>query len=126
MKISIIIILFISLYSCQDFNSNTADRIKYGPLILDEPDPNFPRAFNIISKQCINCHSSRIHDQWANFTDNKSWLDSLLINRGDPSNSIFLQRIINYGGASSNMPQGGSALSTSDYQHLVKWIEEIP
>jgi uncharacterized membrane protein len=126
MKTLLLFSSLVFIFACQDYNSNSADRIKYGPIVLDETDPNFARAYTIISKQCISCHSSNIHDQWANYTNNAAWLDSLMIQRGDPDNSIFLQRIINYGGTSSNMPQGGSPLSNSDYQHLVKWIEEIP
>lgn len=118
--------LLLILISCQDYNSNTADRIKYGPVVLDEADPNFQQAYTIIQNRCVSCHSSTIHDAWATYQDNAAWLDSGMILRGDPDNSYFIQRIINAGGASSNMPQGGSALPDAEYQHLRKWIEEIP
>lgn len=123
MRIIFLLLIFIS---CQDYNSNSADRSKYGPVVLTDTDPNFAQAYNIIQNRCVSCHSSSIHDPWADLKDNASWLDSGLIQRQDPDNSILLQRIINYGGASSNMPQGGSALPDSEYQHLVKWINEIP
>ncbi|WP_408099035.1 hypothetical protein ACJVC5_08970 [Peredibacter sp. HCB2-198] len=118
--------LLLLLVGCQDYNSNSSDRFKYGPAILDETDPNFAQAYNTIQTRCTSCHSSNIHDIWATYKNNNAWLDSGLIQRGDPDNSYFIQRIINYGGASSNMPQGGSALSDAEYQQLRKWVEEIP
>lgn len=122
----ILLLTFIITVSCQDYNSNSADRVKYGPVVLNESDPNFARAYNIIQSRCVSCHSSTIHDPWATYQDNAAWIDSGLVQRQDSQNSYFIQRIINYGGASSNMPQGQSALSQSDYEHLVKWIDEMP
>lgn len=125
MKQIIFLTLSSFLIGCQDFNSNSSDRVKYGPVVLDESDPNFARSYNIITTKCINCHSG-YHNNWASLKDNAAWLNEMVVLRGDPNNSMFIQRIINYGGTSSNMPFGGSPLSGSDYQHLVKWIEEIP
>lgn len=125
MKAIILLTSLLLTGACQDYNSNSADRIKYGPVVLDESDPNFARAYNIISSKCINCHTG-YHNNWAELKNNDAWLDYGILLRGDPNNSMFIQRIINYGGTSSNMPFGGSPLSNSDYQHLTKWIEEMP
>lgn len=121
-----IFLLLIFFTSCQDYNSNTADRAKYGPVVLSDSDPNFSQAFSIIQNRCVNCHSSSIHDNWASLQDNNAWIDTGLIQRQSPETSYFVQRIINYGGTSSNMPQGGTPLPDAEYQHLLKWIDEMP
>lgn len=114
------------LSSCQYFTSNSYDKEKYGPVLSDETDPNFLKAYNIIQNRCINCHSSTIHAHWSQYKDNNAWLDSGLVNRQDADNSFFIQRIINYGGPSSNMPQGSGALPPAEYDFLKEWINNIP
>ena len=122
MKFFLFLFLFVG---CQDYNSNSSDRSKFGPIVLDESDPNFTPAYNITQNRCVSCHSSPIHNHWSTYTSNEKWLDSGMIVKGDPDNSIFIQRIINYGGTSSNMPQGGSALPQAEYDALRTWIENI-
>ena len=119
-------IALLLLASCQNYNSNSGDANTYGPVVLNEADPNFAQAYSIIVNRCVNCHSSNIHSVWSSYTSNNDWLNTGMVNRGDPDNSYFIQRIINYGASSSNMPQGGSALPAAEYNHLRKWIEEIP
>lgn len=120
-------LLLLGLLSCQDYNSNSSDRIKFGPITIDDGvDPNLKSAYAIIQNRCVNCHSSTIHNVWSTYTSNELWLTSGVVNRGDPNNSSLILRIINSGQASSNMPQGGSALSASEYNALVKWVTEIP
>ena len=112
------------LSSCQNYNSNSSDRSVYGPVILNEADPNFAQAYNIIQNRCISCHSSNVHNVWATYTNNAAWIDSGMISNL-PENSYFMQRIINSGGSGANMPQGGSALPNQEYETLKKWILEM-
>jgi uncharacterized membrane protein len=111
------IFIFLFITGCQDYNSNSSDRSKYGPIVLDENDPNFAPAYNVIQNRCVSCHSSPIHNPWSTYTNNEKWLD--------PDNSYFVQRIINYGGSSANMPQGGSSLPQAEYDAIRTWIENI-
>lgn len=117
-----LLLLLVFVVSCQDYNSNSGDRGKYGPVILNESDPNYAEAYAIIQNRCVNCHRG-YHDHWANFTSNDDWIG--LVEPNDPDNSSFIQRIINSGQTNSNMPEGGSALPTAEYNHLRKWVSEF-
>ncbi|MBA2404628.1 MAG: cytochrome c [Bdellovibrionales bacterium] len=116
-------LLFI-LASCQDYNSNSGDRAKFGPVVLDETDPNFRRAYFIIQDRCVSCHDHR-HDKWADFKSNDEWESEGLVVPGQPATSEFIERIVNTGQVSSNMPPGGSPLPDAEYAHLVKWVTEF-
>jgi hypothetical protein len=121
MKIFFFLLL---LTSCQDQNSNSSDKEKYGPISLDS-DPNFPRAFQLIQSRCISCHTG-YHNTWAQYQSNGDWLSSGLINRGDANNSQLILRIINTEGQDSDMPKNSSRLPDAEYEWLKKWINEIP
>lgn len=122
MKYFFFILIFFS--SCQDYNSNSGDRGRYGPVELDESDPNFRRAYEIIQTRCVSCHDHE-HDDWADFKSNDDWEASGKVVPGDPAASVFIERIVNTGQTSSNMPPGGSPLSNDEYNHLVKWVTEF-
>jgi hypothetical protein len=108
--------------SCQDFNTNSFDREKYGSLELTG-GANFRASYEILQNQCINCHR---HAQWSAYTDKTDWVtNENLVVPGDPNASQLIFRIINHGSASSNMPQGGSALPTAEYNKLVEWVSDI-
>ena len=120
--------LILLLTSCEDYNSNSADKIKYDNTPQAEQsggDPNFAGAFSVIKSRCVNCHSG-YHNSWASYTTNEDWLASGLVNRGDPDNSRLIRRIINSGSPGANMPLGQGRLPDSEYQLLRKWITEIP
>lgn len=122
-----IILLFIllGLASCQDYNSNSSDAIRYKPIEVDDGgDPNFAPARSIILNRCVNCHSEE-HNEWANLT-NQQWLDTGLIIRGDPDNSPFIKTIFNSGSPTANMPFEGSALPAAEFTALKTWIQNIP
>jgi len=123
MKYIFFLLLFFS--SCQDYNSNSGDRGRYGPVILNESDPNFRQAYFIIQDKCVSCHDHR-HDSWADLKSNADWLASGLVVRTQPATSEFIIRIINTGEVSSDMPPGGSPLPDAEYNHLIKWVTEIP
>lgn len=122
MRFSLLCLLF-TITSCQDYNSNSGDR-KYGPVVLNEPDPNFARAYSIIQNRCVSCHDKE-HDLWASYTNNDAWVNSGLVVAGNTSNSDLIRRIINTGNSESNMPPGGSPLSNDEYNHLIKWVTEF-
>lgn len=116
--------LLLLLVSCQDYNSNSGDRGRYGPVVLNENDPNFREAYDIIQNRCVSCHDHR-HDDWAEFKSNADWEASGLVVPTDPDASEFIERIVNSGQTSSNMPPGGSPLPDDEYQHLRKWVSEF-
>lgn len=118
------IMLLALLVGCQDYNSNSFDRTSYGGTGCTETDANFCTAFPIIKNRCASCH---YHQNWSTYTTNQKWIDdSGVISKNDPSNSQFIIRIINTNTASSNMPEGGSALPDAEYDALTKWIDEMP
>jgi uncharacterized membrane protein len=123
MKLIFLTLLF--LFSCQDNNSNSGDRGKYGPVEFDEADPNFSKAYYIVQDRCVNCHSG-YHNSWAEYKSNAAWISSGLIIQNDSQNSSFLNRIINSAQVGANMPLNGTALPDAEYDHLVQWIEGMP
>ena len=128
MKVVLHTFLLILLSSCEDINSNSADKLKYskqGPQPEEAQDPNFAPAFKVIQNNCISCHTG-FHNRWASYTTNDKWIASGRINRGDPDNSRIIERTINSGQTGANMPIGGGPLSDADYQLLRTWITNIP
>lgn len=122
MKFLLLLLPFI--VACQDYNSNSADRNRYGPLVLPETDPNFRRSYLILQSKCMNCHQ---HAAWADYKTNDRWESEGYVLPGNPDDSLVLRRIINSGHAGeSNMPPGGPAMDTDDYDHLVDWVTNIP
>lgn len=126
MKKMLLIFITLFLFGCQDTNSNSDDKIKYGPIEITETDPNFLAAYKVIQNRCVNCHTSSIHNHWAGLISNDDWLSQYVIVKNRPDLSALIQRIINSGAPSSNMPIGGSALPANEYQALTKWVTEIP
>lgn len=127
MKFFALISCLFILSSCEDYNSNSADKLKYSnePQQEQTGDPNFAPAFSVIQNRCISCHSG-FHNNWAAYTSNERWLNSGLIQRGDPQNSSLIKVMFNSGQAGANMPLGSGAIPDAEYQLLLKWITEIP
>ncbi len=113
------------LMSCQDFNSNSNDRDRYSRIELNGSD-DFEKAYYIIQERCANCHSSSVHNSWAGFTDEQTWLTKGYVAKGDPDASRLIFRIINHGSTDSNMPLGMGPLPNDEYQDLVDWVTNIP
>lgn len=115
------------LLACQNYNSNSSDRARYGEIEL-ENDPQFQRAYTIIQNRCVNCHTSQIHAAWATYTTSADWIKSggQRVIPGSPQDSKLITRIINSGENDSNMPLGGSALPNDEYDALVEWIQNLP
>ena len=112
------------LSSCQDYNSNSGDKGRYGPVELNESDPNFSKAYFILQDRCVSCHDHK-HDRWAEFKSNADWVADGLVIKGDPPTSELIVRIVNNGQVSSNMPPSGGSLPDAEYKALVKWVEDI-
>lgn len=113
------------LSGCQDYNSNTNDRERFGRVNLTG-GAKFEAAYYIIQQRCTNCHSSSIHNSWASYTSEADWISRGYVVAGDPDSSRLIFRIINSGGTDSNMPLGLGPLPNDEYQALVDWVNEIP
>lgn len=120
MKIAIIALLLFYI-GCQDYNANTFDRDRYGEIELTGT-PAFQAAYPILQTKCMNCHR---HSQWSGYTNEQDWVNNEnLVTPGpssDGGDSQVIYRIINHGGASSDMPQGGSALPAAEFEKLKTW-----
>jgi hypothetical protein len=110
-------------FACgQDYNSNSGDE-RYGPVELPagvcegEAGARFCAAQQIISKRCFGCHSD-----WSRFDTSQKWIDSGRIEPGQPDSSLTINRLINAGG---DMPQGGPALPSDEYNALREWISNL-
>jgi len=127
MKIILSLFILILFSACEDYNSNSADKLKYSnePQQEEGGDPNFAPAFAVIQNRCTSCHSG-FHNNWSTYTSNEKWLNSGLVNRGDPDNSLIIRRTINSGQAGSNMPQGTGAIPDAEFETLRTWILNIP
>lgn len=53
----------------------------------------------------MSCHDHK-HDKWADFKSNTEWIAEGLVVAGQPGASEFIERIVNTGQVSSNMPPG--------------------
>jgi hypothetical protein len=106
------------LVGCQDYASNSQDRLRFGPLVLTGSD-EFKAAYPILRNQCANCH---YHSAWSGYTDEQTWIQRGLIRKGDVDASPAITKIFNYGSPSSNMPLGGGPLRNDEYQILVDWV----
>jgi uncharacterized membrane protein len=116
--------LLLVLASCQDYNSNTSDRSKYGPVEL-EANPQFQRAYGIIQQRCTSCHTSPVHSGWGTYTTSQMWIDTGRVVAGDSQNSPLVRRIWNSGNTDSNMPQGQGPLANDEYDAIVEWIDNL-
>ena len=112
------------LTSCQDYNSNTFDSVKYSGGST-ETDPNFEPAFDVITKNCINCHQG-YHNTWASYTTNELWLaQGNLVIQGDQANSQLVRKIRNSFEVGANMPPSGP-ISEGEFVKIQTWITNIP
>jgi hypothetical protein len=118
MKLFLIFALSV-LVGCQNFNANTFDKDRYGEFELSGSS-GFKASYPILQNRCMNCH---YHAQWSELTDEQDWVRENLVVFGDAANSELITRIKNYGAAGSDMPQGGSALPSSEFTTLRQWVQ---
>jgi hypothetical protein len=118
MKFVLPLLLFFAV-ACQDYNANTFDRDRFGVVELTG-SASFKASYPILKTNCMNCHE---HANWSEFTDEQDWTKGGLVVFGDAAHSPLINRIKNFGGAGSDMPQGGSALPTSEYDTLRTWVQ---
>ncbi len=118
MKLAVIGLLLFYI-GCQDYNSNTFDKDRYGVVEL-VGGVKFEAAYPVLQTHCMSCH---LHAQWAEYTNKQDWVvNENLVVAGSPDSSQLITRIINHGSANSDMPKGGNALPTADYDALVDWV----
>lgn len=121
MKLAVIGLLLFYI-GCQDYNSNTFDRDRYGEIELIG-GAKFAVAYPVLQTHCMNCHR---HAQWSEYTNKQDWVDNEnLVVPLEPDNSQLITRIINHGRANNDMPRGGKALPDADYQALVDWVADF-
>ena len=124
------IFLFVAgagLLGCQNYNSNTFDEARYGVVKLTGTTPasiaRFRSAYEVMQTKCMNCHR---HAQWAEYKDENDFVSKeSLVSPQQVDQSSLITRIVNYGGTSSDMPQGGSPLSQNDYAAIGVWVEQF-
>jgi hypothetical protein len=125
-------LLLISLISCQDYNSNSADEGRFTetelPPAPDTNDPGyesyvkFVKSYNIIKARCFQCHTG----DFANLVSNELWVSSGFVVKNNVGNSSLINRLKNYD-PPGDMPTGGSsAIPNSEYLILLDWIETMP
>lgn len=115
-------LVFFFLVGCQDFNSNSFDKLRYAPAV-PSGSTEFQQAYGVIQNRCISCHTGR-HGAWAGLRTEAQWIDSGLIVPNSPDNSALIRSIVNSNAPGANMPPSG-ALSDQEYQTLRRWIENI-
>lgn len=115
------LIALISLFGCQDYNSNSSDKDKFGPTDI-QGSAEFKQAYPIIVKRCASCHE---HSAWSGYKTDENWISSQLIVPGDSRNSELIKRTINTGASQSDMPKDGTALPNEEYDVLLAWIDGI-
>lgn len=120
MKFSLALLIFISV-SCQDYNSNTFDRDQYAEIELIG-GAQFEASYKILQTRCMSCHE---HASWSKYTNQQNWVDQGLVIPNDPDNSRLINRIINYGGASSDMPIVGGPLPSAEFDALKAWVQAL-
>jgi uncharacterized membrane protein len=111
--------------ACQNYNSNSSDKFKYGPIEL-ENSSLFRAAYPVIQSRCVNCHTSTIHDAWASYTTSAQYISAGLIVRNDPNGSKFIRYIQNSNLSPASMPLNAGPLPNDEYQILIDWINGLP
>lgn len=117
MKFAFFLFTFLFV-GCQDYNSNTFDRDRYGKIELIG-GAQFEAAYKVLQNRCMNCHE---HAGWSAYTNQAQWVNESLVIPNDKDNSKLINRIKNYGSANSDMPVGGSALPSTEFDTLVQWV----
>jgi hypothetical protein len=116
-----LLIITFFLTSCgQSWNSNSKDYLLSGNGI-DPSNSNLVEAFSVINDKCINCHSG-YHNSWSTLNTDQLWIASGNIVAKEPLSSPLITRLKNRGG---DMPLLSSMLTETEYDTLVKWIENL-
>jgi uncharacterized membrane protein len=114
--------LFILLFGCQDYNSNSGDKFRYGPLgLADGSSTEFTRAYVIIQIRCSSCHPA-----WAAYKNEQDWVDNGKVVGGNPDQSSVVNRIKNFGATTSNMPTDSGPLPEEEYEAIRTWVLSVP
>ena len=126
------LLILISIFSCQDYNSNSSDEGRFtetelppAPIPTDpayESYVKFVKSYNIIKTRCFQCHTG----EFANLVTNDMWINSGFVIKNNTGNSSLINRLKNHS-PPGDMPTGGSsAIPNSEYLILLDWIETMP
>ena len=107
--------LLISAPGCgQNYNSQSGDSFRGSTSsCTGDAALRFCAARSILINKCVSCHS------WASYSTEEQWLQSSRVIAGNIEASTVITRLTNHG---SNMPLGGGALSSGDYEALKSWV----
>jgi hypothetical protein len=113
----------IVLAGCQDLNSNSTDKSRYGEGAV-AGSPVFVDAFAIVQNRCANCHTSTVHNKWSTYRTEADWKSKeSTITAGNPDQSSFITRLKNY--PNGDMPVGAGPLPNDELEKLREWIDQL-
>ena len=120
--IKFLTILILAL-GCQDYNSNSGDKFRYGPLgLAPGSSAEFTAAYVILQIRCASCHR---HSNYAGFKSEQDWKDAGLVVGGNTDASTVINRIRNYEGTGSDMPDDSGPLPDEEFQTLKTWVQSV-
>jgi mono/diheme cytochrome c family protein len=121
-----LLVWFFMVAGCgQDYNSNSADEDLGGGKVQAPTDENCAtpeqarscKALKVIQTRCVSCHPS-----WKEYKTDEQWVTAGYVTVGNHSASKLIKRIINSGG---DMPLGGPALPSDEYDGLTAWVDGL-
>ena len=119
--IKLLTVLILAL-GCQDYNSNSGDKFRYGPLNLTPGTADFPAAYVILQIRCGSCH---FHSAWGGYKSEQDWKDKGYVVGGNPDASSVINRIKNFEATNSDMPRDAGALPEEEYNTLKNWVQSV-
>lgn len=120
--IKLLFILILAL-SCQDYNSNSGDKFRYGPLGLAAgSSAEFTAAYVILQIRCASCHR---HSNYAGFKSEQAWKDAGFVVGGNTDASTIITRIRNYEGTGSDMPDDSGPIPDEEFAALKTWVQSV-
>ena len=119
---SIYVSFLLFAVSCQDYNSNSADQVRYEEITFPPgASAELKTSYPIIKDRCFVCHS-----EWSSYKTDQQWIDAGLVIKNDTSNSSLVYRLKNFS-PPGDMPTGAyPTMPNSEYQKLLTWITNMP
>jgi mono/diheme cytochrome c family protein len=125
MNNSICILFLLLTTSCyQETNSNSFDERFSQSNGIDTSTAAGQRlsdAYDVLNDNCMNCHTG-YHNNWSRLNTDAKWMNTGLIENGDPYSSTLLTRLKNIGG---NMPKDNPQVTEEQFDKMVNWIDNI-
>ena len=115
--------LLILAFGCQDYNSNSGDQLRYGPLgLAPGSSTEFAASYVILQLRCGSCH---FHSAWGGYKSEQDWKDQGYVIAGNPDASSVIFRIHNFEGTSSDMPRDSGPIPDAEYETLKTWVQSV-